>query len=150
MSGTENKRTSMKKGSETSSAKSKITHIDKDKEDKRLNQMLRQAGNYGLGFITLTKEKAENIADEFVKKNNLDPDKGKALAEELLNTGRAKGKDLEREIKAHKESIRNDLKKEMDGWVSRQDISKNKEIMRMNRKIEKMEKEIINLKKKKG
>ncbi len=56
---------------------------------------IKDAINLGLGALALTKEKAEEIAKELVKKGKLLESESKALAEELMKRGQEERVGLE-------------------------------------------------------
>lgn len=60
--------------------------------------IVKEAVEIGLGALVLTREKAEKIANDLVKKGKLKKREGATLFEEIVKKGRAEEKELEASI----------------------------------------------------
>ncbi len=90
-------------------------------------EYLKKIGLLGIGIAALTREKAEEIVDELVKKGELSSDEGKELVKDLLKKSEDQRKDLAKRIDF-------EVKKALNGLVvSRSDIQK------LEKRIEKLE-----------
>lgn len=90
-------------------------------------EYLRKIGLLGIGIAALTKEKAEEIVNEFVEKGELSSEEGKELVKDLLKKSEEQRKELAKKIDS-------EVKKALKGLVvSRSDIQ------RLEKRIEKLE-----------
>jgi polyhydroxyalkanoate synthesis regulator phasin len=90
-------------------------------------EYLRKIGLLGIGIAALTKEKAEDIVNEFVEKGELSSEEGKELVKDLLKKSEEQRKDLAKKIDS-------EVKKALKGLI----VSKS-DIERLERRIEKLE-----------
>lgn len=88
---------------------------------------LKKIGLLGIGIAALTKEKAEDIAKEFVEKGELSSEEGKELVMDLLKKSEEQKKELTKRVD-------NEVKKALKGLV----VSK-KDIQRLEKRIEQLE-----------
>lgn len=100
-------------------------------------EILRKMGLFGLGIISLTQEKIEEVSQEMIKKGEISREEGKKFVMEILSEREKQMKDFETKINERvKESI------EKSGVVMKSDITS------LEKKIEKLEKSIQALAKK--
>ena len=100
---------------------------------EKLNEMLMM----GLGAVALSKEKAQQFADELVKKGKIASEESSAVAEEIAE----KGKKTKTEIS---KLIRSELKKSAENL----NLATVGDIDKLEKKIEELGKKIEELKKK--
>ncbi len=104
-----------------------------------MSDYVKKLGLFGIGIATLTKEKAEQIVGDFIKKGDINKEEGKAIVKELLEKSEEQRKDL---IKRIDERTRETLKEK--GVASKKDIK------RLEERIEKLEAHVKKLEGKKG
>ena len=61
-------------------------------------ELVKKAMFTGVGALSLTKEKVEEIVGEFVKKGNLSEQEGERLVEEMLNRSEESKKELKQQV----------------------------------------------------
>ena len=87
--------------------------------------------NLGLGALVITKEKAEEIVNELVKKGEVGQGEGKELINELIEKGEKSKKEIEDQIE-----------KMVKGVLEELDISVKKEIKELKSEIEELKKKL--------
>lgn len=92
--------------------------------------LLKKAVLMGLGVITLTKEKVEQIVDELIKKGELTEDERSKAVRDLLTK-------IEEQEKALNEKISSMVKKS----IEKLDIPSRKDIEKLERKIDELKKQ---------
>lgn len=90
-------------------------------------EYLKKIGLLGIGIAALTREKAEEIVDELVKKGELSSDEGKELVKDLLKKSEDQRKDLAKRIDS-------EVKKALKGIVV-----PGSDIQKLEKRIEKLE-----------
>lgn len=90
-------------------------------------EYLRKIGLLGIGIAALTKEKAEEIVNEFVEKGELGSEEGKDLVKDLLKKSEEQRKELAKRIDS-------EVKKALKGLI----VSKS-DIGRLEKRIERLE-----------
>jgi polyhydroxyalkanoate synthesis regulator phasin len=78
----------------------------------------------GVGLAAMTREKAEELAKELIKKGELSEKEGKELVDDLLKKSEQAKKDLEKKMK---DMVKKALKK--------MDVATKKDIARLEKKI---------------
>ncbi len=101
-----------------------------------MKEYLRKIGLLGLGIAVLTKEKAEEIANELIKKGEISQEEGVALAEDLLKQAEKQGTELNKKIDAQ-------VKK----TIKKINLASQDDIKSLEKKIKSLEKKIDELKK---
>ncbi len=101
-----------------------------------MKEYLRKIGLLGLGIAVLTKEKAEEIANELIKKGEISQEEGVALAEDLLKQAEKQGTELNKKIDAQ-------VKK----TIKKINLASQDDIKSLEKKIKSLEKKINELKK---
>jgi polyhydroxyalkanoate synthesis regulator phasin len=100
-------------------------------------ELLKKGFYTGLGLALVTKEKAEELAKELVKKGELSEKEGKGFVEEILK----KSKEAEKEFEKKAETLVNNAIKKID-------VPSKKEFIAITQRLAKLEGEIEDLKKK--
>ncbi len=89
----------------------------------------------GIGFATLTKEKAEDLIHEFSKAGNISEEEGRKLVDELIKKSDKARKDFEKQV----EKIVQDTMKRFD-VPNRKDYQKlQKDITKLKQDIKKIQ-----------
>jgi polyhydroxyalkanoate synthesis regulator phasin len=100
-------------------------------------ELLKKGFYTGLGVALITKEKAEELAKELVKKGELSEKEGKGFVEEILE----KSKEAEQEFEKKTEILVNNA-------IKKTDVPSKKEFTAITRRLAKLEGKIEELKKK--
>lgn len=87
--------------------------------------------NLGLGALAMTKEKAEQVVSELVKKGEIGQDEGKELINELIKKGEKSKKEIEEQIEKIVKNV-----------TERLDISTKKEIKELKSEVEELKKKL--------
>lgn len=90
-------------------------------------EYLRKIGLLGIGIAALTKEKAEEIVNEFVEKGELSSEEGKDIVKDLLKKSEEQRKELAKKIDT-------EVKKALKGLI----VSKG-DIERLEKRIDRLE-----------
>lgn len=90
-----------------------------------MKEYIRKMGLLGLGIAVLTKEKAEEIANDLVKKGEINREEGKVLAKDIVTQAEKQSKELTKRIDDH---IKKALKKV--------DFASKDDIKRLEKKID--------------
>lgn len=98
---------------------------------------LKKMGLLGIGILTLTQEKLEELTQEMIKKGEISREEGKKLVKDVLSEREKQLKDIQDKIG---ETLKETLKK--GGIVTKSDIEA------LERKIGKLEKAIQSMSKK--
>lgn len=93
--------------------------------------VLKDLVNLGLGALVITKEKAEEVVNELVKKGEVGQEEGKELISKLIEKGEKSKKEIENQIE---KTVRN--------VVEKLDISTKKEIEELKSEIEELKKKL--------
>ena len=70
----------------------------KHKEEKIMLDLLKKSILTGVGLALMTKDKAEELAKELVKKGELSEKEGKEFIDEMLKKSKQAGKDMEAKV----------------------------------------------------
>ncbi|MCK4947180.1 MAG: hypothetical protein KAQ99_09900 [Candidatus Aureabacteria bacterium] len=93
--------------------------------------VLKDLVNLGLGALVITKEKAEEVVNELVKKGEVGQEEGKELISKLIEKGEKSKKEIEDRIE-----------KTVKDVVGKLDISTKKEIEELKFEIEELKKKL--------
>ncbi|MBW6461609.1 MAG: phasin family protein [DPANN group archaeon] len=93
--------------------------------------LARKVGLFGIGVAAITKDKAEALVKDLIKKGDLNKDEGKKLVAELIEKSKKSTKDLETTINSQVTDI-----------IKKTDLATKKEIKVLEAKIQKLEAEI--------
>lgn len=115
-----------------SSKKKDISYIGffKMKEGEKMS-VVKSLLNLGLGALAMTKEKAEQVVSELVKKGEIGQDEGKELINELIKKGEKSKKEIEEQIEKIVKNV-----------TERLDISTKKEIKELKSEVEELKKKL--------
>ena len=102
-----------------------------------ISDILRKMGLFGIGVISLTKEKVEELTQEMVKKGEMSSEEGKKFVKEVLTEKEKYIKDLEDRIN-----------KKVKDAVEKSGVEVKSDIEFLEKKIEKLEKTIQTMAKK--
>ena len=100
-------------------------------------ELLKKGFYTGLGLALITKEKAEELAKELVKKGELSEKEGKGFVEEILK----KSKEAEQEFEKKAETL-------VHNAIKKIDVPSKKEFIAITQRMAKLEGKIEELKKK--
>ncbi|MCK5213941.1 MAG: phasin family protein [Candidatus Omnitrophica bacterium] len=87
--------------------------------------------NLGLGALIMTKEKAEEVVNELVKKGEVGQEEGKELINELIEKGAKSKKEIEDQIE-----------EKVKGVVEKLDLSTKKDMEELKSEIEELKKQL--------
>ncbi len=93
--------------------------------------VLKDFVNLGLGALVMTKEKAEEVVSELVKKGEVGQEEGKELINELIEKGEKGKKEIEDKIEKMVKNV-----------IEKLDLSAKKEIEELKSEIEKLKKKL--------
>lgn len=96
-----------------------------------LADMVRRSMLLGLGALSLTKERAERLADELVKKGEMTRDEARNFVDQVVEKG-----------KQEKEEIKKAVKEELEGWGLGGGIATKADINRLEEQIRKIEEKL--------
>ncbi|NOQ38551.1 hypothetical protein GQ472_06720 [archaeon] len=99
---------------------------------------IRKAALLGIGIAAITKEKAESLAKDLIKKGDLNKDEGKKLVTELMTKSKKSKKEFETTVN-----------KQISVMIKKANVASKKEIKVLEDKIKKLEAEIKKQTKKK-
>jgi len=85
----------------------------------------------GIGAVTLTRERLEQVIDKFVKDSKLDREEGRRLVDELVEAG-------ERQWSGAEDRILETVKK----GISSLDIGRRSEVQELRERVENLEKRL--------
>jgi len=92
---------------------------------------IRKAALLGIGIAAITKEKAESLVKDLIKKGDLNQDEGKKLVADLMVKSKKSKKELETTVN-----------KQVNTIVKKANVASKKEIKVLEAKIKKLETEI--------
>ena len=95
------------------------------KEGLGLRELLNKFMLFGLGAISLTKEKAEKLVEELVKRGDISREEAKDFMKELIAKGEEERAGLKSTIKDEVERLRKDI-----GLATKADFSRLEERLR--------------------
>ncbi len=98
----------------------------------------RKAALLGIGIAAITKEKAESLVKDLIKKGDLNQDEGKKLVVDLMTKSKKGKKELETTVN-----------KQVSVMIKKANVASKKEIKILEAKIKKLEAEIKKQAKKK-
>ena len=93
--------------------------------------VLKDFVNLGLGALVMTKEKAEEVVNELVKKGEVGQEEGKELINDLIEKGEKGKKEIEDKIEKTVKSV-----------IEKLDISAKKEVEELKSEIEELKKKL--------
>ena len=91
----------------------------------------RKAALLGIGIAAITKEKAESLVKDLIKKGDLNQDEGKKLVADLMTKSKKSKKELETTVS-----------KQVSVMIKKANVASKKEIKILEVKIKKLEAEI--------
>jgi len=99
---------------------------------------IRKAALLGIGVAAITKEKAENLVKDLIKKGDLNQNEGKKLVSDLMTKSKKSKKELETTVN-----------KQVSVMIKKANVASKKEIKVLEDKIKKLEADIKKQAKKK-
>jgi len=96
-----------------------------------VSEMFRKMGLFGIGVVSLTQEKIEELTQDMIKKGEMSQEEGKKFVREVLSEKDKQVKELEDKIN---EKVRDVIKK--SGLVMKEDMAA------LEKKIEELERTI--------
>ena len=91
--------------------------------------ILKDFVNFGIGAVVMTKEKAEEVANELIKKGEIGQDEGKKLVDDLIKKGGESKKEIE-----------NTIEKTVKSFIEKLDIPSRQELGKLKSEIEQLKK----------
>ncbi|MEA3307094.1 MAG: phasin family protein, partial [Elusimicrobiota bacterium] len=88
--------------------------------------------NLGLGFVVASKDKAEKVANELIKKGELNKKEGKDLVDSLMKQGKKTQAEIEKTVK-----------KSVNGIFEKTNIPTRKEVNALRTEIAELRKKIF-------
>ncbi|MCK5594063.1 MAG: phasin family protein [Candidatus Aenigmarchaeota archaeon] len=100
------------------------------KTDKKTDvyNIARKVGLFGIGVAAITKDKADALVKDLIKKGDLNKDEGKKLVAEIVEKSKKSTKDLETTVN-----------RQVKDLLNKTDVATKKEIKVLEAKIKKLE-----------
>ena len=98
-----------------------------------MKDSLKKVFNLGLGALAITKEKAEDVVNELIKKGEVGEDEGRKLVNELIK----KGQESNKEIQTRTEKTVKDVVGKLDIATKSELNGLKSEIKRLKEKLNK-------------
>jgi len=96
--------------------------------------ILRKSLHFGIGAISMTREKAEQLVQEAVKKGEINSDEAKGLADQLVKKGEEERHHLTTTVKQEVKQMREEI-----GFVSQEKFKQLEErVLKMEQQLETM------------
>jgi len=95
------------------------------------SDILRKMGLFGIGVISLTKEKVEELSRELIQKGDLTQEEGKKFVHEVLS-------EKEKQVKV----IEKQVNEKVQEFINKSGIVTKKDIQALEKKIEEFEKKL--------
>lgn len=73
-------------------------------------EFLKKGLHLGIGAVSITRDKAEQLAQEMVKKGEITADEAKGLADQLVQRGEEERKNLRETVRHEFDKLRNEFK----------------------------------------
>ena len=96
-----------------------------------ISDILRKMGLFGIGVISLTKEKVEELSRELIQKGDLTQEEGKKFVHDVLSEKEKQVKDIEKQV--------NDKVQE---FINKSGIVTKKDTQALEKRIEELEKKL--------
>lgn len=96
-----------------------------------MSDILRKMGLFGVGLISLTKDKVEELSQEMVKKGEISQEEGKKFVQEVLSEKEQQLKHLEKQV--------ND---KVNDFINKSGVVTRKDIQALEKKIDELEKKL--------
>ena len=119
----------------TSKKTTKAKNTDKKTD---IYNLARKVGLFGIGVAAITKDKADVLVKDLIKKGDLNKDEGKKLVAEIVEKSKKSTKDLETTVN-----------KQVQDLLNKTDVATKKEIKVLEAKIKKLEADMKKQSKKK-
>lgn len=102
----------------------------KAKTEKKTDvyNIARKVGLFGIGVAAITKDKADALVKDLIKKGDLNKDEGKKLVAEIVEKSKKSTKDLETTVN-----------RQVKDLLNKTDVATKKEIKVLEAKIRKLE-----------
>ena len=92
-------------------------------------ESMKKAILTGIGALSLSKQKVEEIVDELVSKGELSRKQGKKVVDELMNAG-----------KREQEAIAEQVSKMVSDMLDRMDVATKDDLAKLEKRVAKLEK----------
>ena len=96
-----------------------------------MSDLIKKTILTGLGFVSLTKEKAEKLTKDLIKEGEVSEGEGAKLVKELLEKAEDNKKTIEKQVE-----------KTVHGVLKKLNVPTRKDIVELNSKIEKLDKKL--------
>ena len=96
-----------------------------------ISDILRKMGLFGIGVISLTKEKVEELSRELIQKGDLSQEEGKKFVHDVLAEKEKQVKDIESQVNT-----------KVQEFINKSGVVTKKDIQALEKKIEELEKKL--------
>lgn len=97
-----------------------------------MSSMFKKILYFGIGAISLTKEKADKLIDELVEKGEMSSEEAKQFVDEMIQKGSEEKAELSKMVNSEMEKVRNDF-----GFVKKADFEAlEKRVIELEAKLE--------------
>ena len=96
-----------------------------------ISDILRKMGLFGIGVISLTKEKVEELSRELIQKGDLTQEEGKKFVHDVLAEKEKQVKDIESQVNT-----------KVQEFINKSGVVTKKDIQALEKKIEELEKKL--------
>ena len=96
-----------------------------------MSDILRKMGLFGIGVISITKEKVEELSRELIQKGELSQEEGKKFVHDVLAEKEKQVKEIEKQANT-----------KVQEFINKSGIVTKKDIQALEKKIEELEKKL--------
>ena len=96
-----------------------------------ISDILRKMGLFGIGVISLTKEKVEELSRELIQKGDLTQEEGKKFVHDVLSEKEKQVKDIEKQVNT-----------KVQEFINKSGIVTKKDTQALEKRIEELEKKL--------
>jgi polyhydroxyalkanoate synthesis regulator phasin len=87
-----------------------------------MSSMFKKMMYFGLGALSLTRERAEDFINEMVERGEMSRDEARTYVDELIDRGEQERQELKAEIKDYMQKVKTEM-----GLISRDELEEIKE-----------------------
>ena len=102
---------------------------------RRITEIWKKAGLFGIGMWALTEEKLQDITDELIENGEMQKEEGKKFVRDLMD-----------EQKKQKQEMENKISSKVQETIDRADLASKSEVDELKEMIRSLESKIDNLK----
>lgn len=104
-----------------------------------LSELVRRSILLGLGALSITREKAERLVDELVKKGEMTREEARSFVDQIVERGKQEKDELQRMVK-----------EELGQWRENVGLATRADIARLEEQIKKLEEKLDQLSRDQG